>query len=79
MICFRKASYSVHNGGCVEVGETVTDFRKSRRSLNHGACVEAGTGRHGIVVRDTVQAGMTGRTALAFPASAWQQFTASLR
>ncbi len=52
-------------------------FRKSSYSDTNGECVEAGN-RGGIVaVRDTKEAGRG--LVLAFGATAWEGFTASLR
>ncbi len=53
------------------------DWRKSSYSDgNGGACLETATGTGTILVRDTTD---RDGTTLSIPASAWQQFTASLR
>lgn len=71
---WRKASYSVGNGNCVEVGT----WRKASFSNPNGACVEVGTG-DGVGVRDTTQEGIPGRTELEFSAAAWSAFTRRLK
>jgi hypothetical protein len=69
---WRKASYSVNNGACVEVA----DFRKSSWSHANGNCVEVGAAASAVRVRDTVnQDGVM----LAFPAAAWKAFIRSLK
>ena len=53
------------------------DWRKSTYSgTNGGQCVETATGRGVILVRDTTNRDFG---TLAFTASAWARFTASLR
>jgi Domain of unknown function (DUF397) len=52
------------------------DWRKSTRSGTNGACVEVGCATRVVLIRDTKD-GDAG--ALAFPAHAWEIFTASLK
>jgi hypothetical protein len=71
---WRKSSYSgTDAGNCVEVGQS---WRKSTYSGASGNdCVEVGQSSD-VLVRDTTnREGL----ALAFPASAWHAFTATLR
>jgi hypothetical protein len=69
---WRKSSWSINAGNCVEVGET----RKSTHSWANGDCVEVGSAGCVIAVRDTVN--REGGT-LTFSAGAWRNFTASFR
>ena len=70
---WRKSSYSGTNGGnCVEVAT----WRKSTKSDTNGSCVEVGAAARVVLVRDTKD--RDGGT-LAFTASTWEAFTASLR
>lgn len=71
---WRKSSRSIGNGACVEVD----GYRKSTHSVNNGNCVEVGQGT-GAVVRDTMQEGHSDRTELAFPATAWREFTRQVK
>lgn len=72
---WRKATYSGPTGGnCVEVG----GYRKSTKSGNVN-CVEAGASRGLVGVRDTWQRDDNDRVTLAFSATTWQRFTASLK
>jgi Domain of unknown function (DUF397) len=70
---WRKSSYSDSTGGnCVEVGR----WRKSSYSGNTGGnCAEVSV-PGGVLVRDTTDRG--GR-ALAFGATPWRHFLATLR
>jgi Domain of unknown function (DUF397) len=58
------------------VDNNTTDWRKSTRSGTNGACVEVGAATRLVLVRDTKD---RDAAALAFPASAWEAFTASLK
>ncbi len=49
---------------------------RRRKSSYSGDCVETASGNGAILVRDTTS---RERGALAFPASAWQAFTGSLK
>jgi hypothetical protein len=71
---FRKSSYSGGSGGnCVEVGN---DWRKASYSGGQGGnCVEVASNGT-ILVRDTTD--RDGAT-LKIPASAWENFAASLK
>ena len=69
-IAWRKSSYSLNNGNCVEIG-----WRKSSYSGNNGDCVEVGWPEVGVAVRDSKQGG--GQT-LAFAESNWRAFLADL-
>ena len=68
---WRTSSHSGYNGNCVEVaGWRASSF------CDGGQCVEVGSGSAVVGVRDTKQNGAG--PVLAFPAAAWQAFTASL-
>lgn len=69
---WRKSSYSGNNGNCVEVA----DWRKASFSAQNGACVEAGTAGQAVAVRDSQD---PDGPRLAFGASAWRAFAASLK
>lgn len=56
-----------------------TNWRKSRRSMANGNCLEAGNASAGVLVRDTKQSGLPGRTVLAYPAAAWRMFVADVK
>ena len=63
-IVWQKSSYSVNNGGCVEVG-----WRTSSYSGTNGACVQVAPAPEGVLVRDSKN---PEGPALAFPVTAWQ-------
>jgi hypothetical protein len=70
---WRKSTYSGTNGGnCVEIAT----WRKSTRSDTNGSCVEVGGAARVVLVRDTKD---RDAGTLAFPADAWEAFTATLR
>jgi hypothetical protein len=52
------------------------DWRRSKYSGSNGNCVEIGTDGPAVLVRDTKD---REAATLAFTASAWMSFTASLR
>lgn len=55
----------------------MSDWRKSSYSGDNGGdCVETASGSGAILVRDTTD---RDSGTLAFPASAWQAFTGSLK
>jgi hypothetical protein len=69
---WRTNSYSGTNGDCVEI----VTWRKSTRSGTNGSCVEVGAATRVVLIRDTKD---RDAGALAFPANAWESFTASLK
>lgn len=71
---FRKSSYSIGNGDCVEAGE----WRNSTFSAA-GNCVEARSMPSAVGVRDTKEAGSQDRTELAFSAAAWRAFISRVK
>lgn len=76
---WRKSSFSLVNGNCVEVADAapqpVSGWRKGSRSVNNGECVEAASLDQGVLVRDTSD---RGGTVLVFPSRAWAVFTARI-
>ena len=71
MRAWRTSSYSAGNGACVEVA----GWRKSTHS-GGSECVEVGSAGTVVGVRDSR---LEGSPVLAFPAAAWQAFTADLK
>jgi hypothetical protein len=74
---WRKSSYSGYNGNCIEV----TIWRRSSHSGNNGACIEVAAAAHHntspeVAVRDSKY---PSGPRLAFPASAWCTFAATLK
>ena len=80
---WRRSRRSYGGGQCVEVANCPCPrdpgFRKSRRSMANGNCPEAGNGPASVLVRDTKQDGVPGRTVLAFGPGAWAAFTVRVR
>jgi hypothetical protein len=76
---WRKSTYSVENGNCVEVAAASAvpvDWRKSSYSTENGNCAEAAAAAGTVLIRDTNDRdGVT----LAIPARAWRTFAARLR
>jgi hypothetical protein len=76
---WRKSTYSVENGNCVEVAADRTlpvDWRKSSYSTENGNCAEAAAAAGNVMIRDTQDRnGVT----LAIPARAWRTFAGRLR
>lgn len=71
---FRKASYSQHNGGCVEVGL----FGKSSYSQQEN-CLEVGQFGQTVKVADTTQRQDPHRPVLSFSPAIWQDFVNTLK
>ncbi|HEX4061680.1 MAG TPA: DUF397 domain-containing protein [Streptosporangiaceae bacterium] len=74
---WRKASYSVQNSSCVEVGV----WRKASYSAQNSSCVEVGVSREPgadavCLVRDTKD---RGGPSLAFTATRWSAFVAAVK
>jgi len=69
---WRKSSYSVNNGACVEIDS----WRKSSR-CDGGACLEVGCGDAVIGVRDSKDRGAG--PVLVFSSEEWRGFTARVR
>jgi hypothetical protein len=76
---WRKSTYSVENGNCVEVAAAGTlpmDWRKSSYSTENGNCAEAAAADGNVLVRDTTD---RDGVMLSIPAAAWQTFTDALK
>jgi len=69
-IVWQKSSYSVSNGGCVEVG-----WRTSSYSGTNGGCVQVAPAPQRTLVRDSKD---PEGPALAVPTPAWQAFLRTL-
>ncbi|HSL09600.1 MAG TPA: DUF397 domain-containing protein [Pseudonocardiaceae bacterium] len=65
-IVWQKSSYSVNNGGCVEVG-----WRTSSYSGTNGDCVQVAPAPDRVLVRDSKD---PEGPALAVPTTAWRTF-----
>lgn len=63
-IVWQKSSYSVNNGGCVEVG-----WRTSSYSAANGGCVQVAPAPERVLVRDSKD---PEGPALTVPATAWR-------
>lgn len=72
---WRKPRRSYSSGGCLEAA----NWRTPRRSNGNSMCVEAGNGSAVILVRDTKQDDVPGRTVLAFTGEAWRAFAGRVK
>jgi hypothetical protein len=69
-IVWQKSSYSVSNGGCVEVG-----WRTSSYSGPNGGCVQVAPAPDRVLVRDSKD---PEGPALTIPTTAWRAFLHTL-
>lgn len=70
---WRKSSYSIGSGQCVEA---CTAWRTSSYSVNGGQCVELATDRPVVLVRDSKDP--AGPVLRVSPAG-WARFTAAIK